>query len=147
MRMGLLKEPWNTVGRAGLIAALVGGALMGAMRAGDVEMSPIPVTVLLVLALVSTVTANLQVWRKWRTLDEAAQRARMAGTFWGGSAAMSIAAFVAIFSLYGILRMDLAVPALSDNGALFGLGIVACLAAQSVGGIVGWAVWWLRASR
>lgn len=143
----LLREPWKSVGRAGLIAALVGGALMGAMQAGDIEVSPIPVTVMLVLAVVSIVSTNLQAWRKWQSLDEAAQRARMAGMFWGGSAAMSVAAFVAIFSLYGVLRADLIVPSLSENGALFGLGIVACLAVQAIGGFTGWAVWWLRASR
>lgn len=147
MLFKLPHEPWKTVGRAGLLSAVAGGVLLGALRGGDVEVSPMPVIVLMLLALITIVTANLQAWRKWRSLDEAAQRARLVGGFWGGSIAAGIAAFVAMFSLYGVIRIDLMAPGLADQGGLFGLGVAVCIAVQAVGALIGWAVWWLRASR
>ncbi|WP_369060547.1 hypothetical protein ABOZ73_02835 [Caulobacter sp. 73W] len=142
----LLRRSLVSVLALGALLAFAVGFLFGTKDAGA-QVSPIPIAVLLVLLSVVNVAALRLSWRWWKTADEAVRQAHMSGYFHGGSLAACVALCIAAILL---AAPSLAAPlgtALGGPGAVFAAGAFFFFVLQLIGYGVGWAVWWLRASR
>lgn len=128
-----------------LVFGLAGGIgfLKGAQMTGA-EDSPVPLAVLLALLVIALTAALRLSWKWWASVDEGVRSAHMNGWYHGGSIATMVALVVALALFAG--PQTVTFP-LTGAGELFGLGVLFCFAMQFVGYVVGWAVWWARASR
>ena len=99
-----------------------------------------PIRLLVVLAFVAIASWLTGIY--WRRIDEAAKEAQKTAYFWGGSLGAGAAFALSLWlsgpagaGAYGVLIRTLHLPPLL-------LSVVIVVVIQTVGFLLGWAIWW-----